>query len=248
MTHDAELARAFDGQAARFEKAPLQNDPAALGRLVEFAGLQPDSLVLDAGCGPGIVSEALLAAGHRVAGVDLSTQMLERARARCARFGDRARFVQASVLDAPAGPFDAAISRFVVHHVVQPLAFLSAQVQRVRPGGAVIVSDHTTDPDPARAEWHQRIERARDRTHTRNLTTGEFADLFARAGLTRIELAEDGFDYDFDEWFDRGTPDLPKAHVRTLSESGTARGFTPRNRPDGGLSIGCIRVLVRGVR
>lgn len=246
MSHDAELSRAFDGQAARFDQAPLQNDPVALARLVEFAALPSDSLVLDAGCGPGIVCEALLAAGHRVIGVDLSAQMLARARARCDRFRGRASFLLTAVAEAPAGPFDAAVSRFVVHHVIDPLDFLSAQARRVRQGGAVVVADHVTDPDPGRAAWHQQIERARDRTHTRCLTAGELADLFARAGLSQVQVAEDGFEYDFDEWFDRGTPALPKEEVRALVESGSARGFTPVRRA-GRLFIRCVRALVRGI-
>jgi hypothetical protein len=32
--HDQALARAFDVQAPRFERAPVQSDPAALERLV----------------------------------------------------------------------------------------------------------------------------------------------------------------------------------------------------------------------
>ena len=32
--HDQDLARAFDSQAAKFEVAPVQSDPAALERLV----------------------------------------------------------------------------------------------------------------------------------------------------------------------------------------------------------------------
>lgn len=247
-THDTELAQAFDGQAARFEKGPVQNDPLALQRLVQFAALPKDSLVLDAGCGPGIVSEALLSAGHRVVGVDLSTQMLERARARCARFGDRARFVQGSVLQLAESGFDAAISRLVIHHVEDPLAFVSAQVQRVRAGGAVIACDHTTDPDAGRAAWHQRIERARDRTHTHCLTSGGLADLLAAAGLCDVQLSEDSFELDFDEWFDRGTPALPKDEVRALIESGTARGFAPSRRPGGALAIVGVRTVVRGAR
>ncbi|MCA1829434.1 MAG: class I SAM-dependent methyltransferase [Myxococcales bacterium] len=247
MNHDAELARAFDGQAARFEKAPLQNDPAALARLVQFASLPASSHVLDVGCGPGIVSEALLAADHRVTGVDLSTEMLQRARARCARFGDRARFVQGSVFALDHQDFDAAISRFVMHHVVDPLGFVKAQVERIRPGGAVIISDHTTDPDPEAARRHQEIECARDKTHTRNLTSGELADLFARAGLKRIELAEDEFDLDFDEWFDRGTPSMAKPAVRAMAESSDARGFRAESRPDGGLTLHCVRTLIRGL-
>ena len=32
--HDHDLAAAFDGQAERFERAPVQSDPAALARRV----------------------------------------------------------------------------------------------------------------------------------------------------------------------------------------------------------------------
>ena len=248
MSHDKDLAQAFDGQAAKFEKAPLQNDKSALARLIDFAALDKDSLVLDAGCGPGIISEALLEEGHRVVGVDLSTEMLNRARARCERFGERAKFVQGSVLELSQQGFDAAISRFVVHHVVDPLAFVQAQAARLRKGGAVIVSDHTADPDPGRAAWHQQIERARDKTHTRSLTPGELVDLFARAGLRLVRVVEEEYDLDFDEWFDRGTPALGKAEVRALVEASTARGFSPHRRSDGGITIGNVRALVRGVK
>jgi SAM-dependent methyltransferase len=246
--HDRALSTAFDGQAARFESGPVQTDPVALARLVAFAALPPGATILDAGCGPGLVAEVFLRAGHSVHGVDLSAEMVRRARARCAPFGERARFEQGSLFDLGAGPFDAAVSRFVVHHVPDVVAFLRAQVERVRPGGAVVVSDHTTDPDPAAAAWHLDIERARDRTHVRNLTSGELADAFARAGLDQLQLVEERFDLDFDEWFDRGTPTLPKDAVRPRLLAGSGRTFRPEKRPDGGVTIRCVRALVRGVR
>jgi SAM-dependent methyltransferase len=246
-SHDHDVAQAFDGQAAQFEKAPAQSDPAALARLVAFAALPPDALVLDAGCGPGLVAEALLAAGHRVRGVDLSPEMVRRAQARCARFGARAHFEVGSVLALPeAAPFDAAMSRLVVHHVVDPSAFVAAQAARVRPGGVVVVCDHAGDPDPVLAWWHQQIERARDRTHTRSLTPGELLDLLVRAGLRDLAATEEGFLLDFDEWFDRGTPAWPKDEVRAAILAGTARCFEPMLRDDGGISIRNVRVTVRG--
>src|SRR5512138_3068642 len=95
--HERELQRAFDGQAGRFEVAPVQSDPAALARLVAFARLADGARLIDAGCGPGLVAEAFLAAGASVHGVDLSPEMVRRARARCARFGERATFAEGSV-------------------------------------------------------------------------------------------------------------------------------------------------------
>src|SRR5512142_1455305 len=110
--HDEALSRAFDRQAPLFERSPLQTDAAALARLVAFAALPAGAHVLDAGCGPGLVAEAFLSAGFRVTGVDLSAEMVTRARARCGRFGDRAAFTQGRLEDLPAAPaFDAAVSR-----------------------------------------------------------------------------------------------------------------------------------------
>jgi len=126
--------------------------------------------------------------------------------------------------------------------------FLRAQARQVRPGGVVVASDHATDPDPIAARWHHEIECARDRTHSRNLTSGELVDALGRAGLARLQLVEEELELDFDEWFDRGTPALPKAEVRARLLAGRARGFDPVLRGDGGITIHCVRALVRGVK
>jgi SAM-dependent methyltransferase len=248
--HDQQLARAFDSQAPLFERAPVQSDPAALARLVHFADLPADRLILDAGCGPGLVCAAFLAAGHRVAGVDLSGEMVSRAKIRCARYGERARFLQGSLFDksiAELGPFDAAISRYVLHHVVDPAVFLARQVELLKPGGVVVVCDHVSDPDPAVAEHHNAIEVARDKTHTRNLTGGDIVDLLASAGLSSIRFAEESFVLDFDEWFDRGTPAEDKDVVRNHLLSGPAiRSFRAIALGDGVVRIEGIRASARG--
>lgn len=251
-SHDRDLASAFDGQAARFERAPVQSDPIALARLVREAAFPPGGRILDAGCGPGLVSDALLAAGLRVVGVDLSREMVERAVKRCAPHGPRAEFHQASLFDPVVdalAPFDGAISRYVLHHVVDPLAFVRRQVELIGPGGILVLSDHQTDPDPELARHHERLERARDRTHTTNLTGGQLVDLLARAGLEQLCLTEESFRLDFDEWFDRGTPDEPKSTVRSwLVEGPRVRGFSPSEQTDGSVRIDCVRATVRGVK
>ncbi len=247
--HDRDLAAAFDGQAGQFEVAPVQSDPAMLARLVAFADFPGGARLLDAGCGPGLVSEALAAAGFPLLGVDLSPEMIRRAQARCARFAPRAAFRAGSVFDLPPGErFGGAISRYVIHHLEDPAAFVRQQAARLDRGGVLVACDQTTDPDPAAAAAHQAIERARDRTHTRNLTPGALLDLFAAAGLTDLQLREEPFTLDFDEWFDRGTPAAAKDAVRAQVLTATARGFTAGERPDGAVVIGCWRAYVRGVR
>lgn len=250
--HDRELADAFDGQAPKFERAPVQTDLAALQRLVREANFPPGGLILDAGCGPGLVAEALLAAGWSVYGVDLSGEMVMRARQRCCgAYGTRAWFVQRSIFDADLeySPYDGAISRYVLHHVLDPPAFVRRQAELLRPGGVLVACDHLTDPDPARADHHERLERARDRSHTRSLTGGQIVDLFAAAGLSDITMVEEAYDLDFDEWFDRGSPDRSKDEVRAALLAGPrVRGFAPTLRDDGSIRIEGIRAIVRGVK
>jgi len=247
--HDRDLAEAFDRQAAQFEKAKVTRDAASLARLVAFAALRSGARLLDAGCGPGLVAEAFLDSGCQVWGVDLSAEMVKRARLRCARFGDRARFEERSVFDLEGtGSFDAAVSRNVLHHLESPGAFLARQAALVQPGGIVVALDLSGDPDPAGAAWAGAVENARDRTHTRTLTPGEMLDLFAAAGLRELATAEEEIELDFDEWFDRGSPAAPKEEVRSLLLSRTSRGFAPRARADGGVDIRCVRTAVRGVR
>ncbi len=250
--HDQQLADGFDAQAARFERAPIQSDPVAIERLVREAGFPRDGLVLDAGCGPGLVSAGLLEAGLRVVGVDLSSEMIERAQRRCAHHVQRAWFHQVSVFDQSLdslGLFDGALSRYVVHHVVDPHAFLARQVALLRRDGVLVVCDHITDPSPAKAAHHAALEIARDRTHTRNLTAGEFVDLFARLGLREIRLLEESFTLDFDEWFDRGTPGDSKEAVREKLLTGPViRGFRPTLQTNGSIRIDSIRAIIRGVK
>jgi len=248
--HDEALARAFDGQAPDFERAPVQSDLAALERLVQAADFPKGARLLDAGCGPGLVGAAFLRAGFRVVGVDLSPEMIERARARCAFAGEAAQFLLGNIHDTDVealAPFDGAYSRYVLHHVLDPRAFLKRQVELVRSGGIVVLSDHLTDPDPDLARWHRELETARDATHTRNLTGGEIVDLFAEVGLVDIRLVEEDFHLDFDEWFDRGTPRKPKAEVREeLLRGLNVRGFRARALDDGSIHVDCVRAIVRG--
>jgi SAM-dependent methyltransferase len=121
-------ARAYD---RRYDRERLQRiiRPSLLrGRdaTVALARSLGGPRVLEAGCGPGRLGEALLAAGvAEYVGVDVSRAMVERAQARLARFGDRATVIHAPVAAAPVeGPFELVVALGLFDYLDDPEATL----------------------------------------------------------------------------------------------------------------------------
>jgi trans-aconitate 2-methyltransferase len=127
-----------DWDAATYDRVadPQFRWGAAVIDRLELAG---DETVLDAGCGSGRVTEALLERlpNGRVIALDGSGSMLEQARGRLERFGDRIGFVLAD-LEEPLPleePVDAILSTATFHWVSDHDALFRNLAAVVRPGG-----------------------------------------------------------------------------------------------------------------
>jgi len=112
---NVEMAQAWNGaEGDDWAREWERYDAAAATyhrRLMEAAAVRPGERVLDVGCGNGQVARELAAAGATAVGIDLSHQMLERARELAA---GGAEFVEgdAQVHPFAAGQFDVVVSRF----------------------------------------------------------------------------------------------------------------------------------------
>lgn len=143
--------------------------------LEAVACIGEDEPILDFGCGNGSLSEALVTAGHRVVGLDISPGLLARSAER--NTGDKAAFV---LFDGHALPVSdrgvAAITTYVVlNHIVDDaqLARVLGELRRVLKPGGILVA----------VEQVRRRQRMDVAGWKKQRTLQEFVALFEAAGF-----------------------------------------------------------------
>jgi SAM-dependent methyltransferase len=123
--------------------APLEaiTTPAA-ARLVQFAGISKGSRVLDVGCGTGVVAITAARRGAHVDAVDLTPQLLERARENSLIARVEIEFLEADVeeLPFPEAGFDTVVSQFAHMFAPRPEVAVSEMLRVLRPGGTIAFS------------------------------------------------------------------------------------------------------------
>jgi SAM-dependent methyltransferase len=98
--------------------------------------------VLDVGGGSGRIGELLLEQGaSRYVDIDLSDSMLDLARERLSRFGDKVTLIQGDFLETPIpGSFDVALALGYFDYIGNAPAHVQRMGELLAPGGSVVAS------------------------------------------------------------------------------------------------------------
>jgi ubiquinone/menaquinone biosynthesis C-methylase UbiE len=123
--------------------APLEvmtTMPAA--RLAAFAGIRKSQAVLDVACGTGVLAVTAARKGARVTGLDLTPELLERARQNSEIAGVDVEWHEGDVEALPFrdATFDAVLSQFGHIFAPRPEVALAEMLRVLKPGGAIAFS------------------------------------------------------------------------------------------------------------
>jgi 2-polyprenyl-6-hydroxyphenyl methylase/3-demethylubiquinone-9 3-methyltransferase len=179
------------------ESKPLHDlNPVRLGYIAERVALK-GARVLDVGCGGGILSEALAAAGADVTGIDLAPRVLEVARLHLHESGVRVDYREIGVeaLAAQQPPKFAAIACMeMLEHVPDPASVIAACAELLAPGGRLFLS--TLNRTPAAfgvaivgAEYVLNLLPRGTHHYARFIKPSELASALRRAGLALEDLS-----------------------------------------------------------
>lgn len=180
-------ADAYDQFMGRFS-GPLA------GHFAAWLRLAPGQRVLDVGCGPGALTEVLLATlgAGSVSAIDPSESFAAAVRERMP--GVDVRSGVAEALPWADNVFDCAAAQLVVHLMADPLAGLAEMARVTRPGGTVAATvwDFAGGSSPASAFWRAAREVASSAPAEADLpgaADGHLADMLRQAGLGEVESA-----------------------------------------------------------
>ena len=168
--------------AAEFDRDLTQPAP--------FAGLR----LLDIGCGGGLLSEPMARLGATVVGADAAPRNILVARLHAEQAGlvIDYRHTTAEDLAAAGEQFDVVLNMEVVEHVSDPLAYLTACQQLLKPGGLMVCSTLNRNPKSYMmaiigAEHVMRWLPKGTHDWSKFITPDELYDLIRQAGLDPVD-------------------------------------------------------------
>ncbi|HTW95451.1 MAG TPA: methyltransferase domain-containing protein [Tepidisphaeraceae bacterium] len=197
-THNQTIVDQFTKMAIPFGQ--MHSDEESTKLLIEASGVSAQDSVLDVACGPGLVACAFAAVADRVTGIDITPAMIDEAKRRQAekglsnidwRIGDVAH------LPFPDGTFSIVLSRYALHHMVDPAVTLREMARVCQRGGGVVIADvFVSNADQDRT--YNQMEKLRDHSHVRALPLDELVTAFQDAGLRLDHRAFYRFPVDVD--------------------------------------------------
>ena len=175
----------FSKQAIPFAQLPGHYDSIQL--LMEMGQLHANDTVLDVACGPGLIVCACAKVARHATGIDITPTMLEEARKKQGQLGLSNitwDLGDVEALPYPDNSFSVVMTRYSLHHFLQPEKVVAEMYRVCQPGGRIVVADVALPADKVAA--YDEMEKLRDDSHTSALSFEAFESLFASMCLQHV--------------------------------------------------------------
>ncbi len=180
------------GFSAFYDRAISPGTTQAVAALLDGLAetLESGAEVLDVGCGGGqnLLALARLRPDLSLTGLDASSDLVTRARARAAESHASVRFVEGTALDLPfpADRVDAVVSFFAIKHWPDRLLGVRECARVLRPGGPLLVTE--LDRDATLQRWRAFVDLTNVPEPLKNLYARVTLRPFIGRALTAADL------------------------------------------------------------
>ena len=172
----------FSQAAAGYGEGVVRSDLEALAAM---AGDLRGKKLLDTAAGRGACALRMADQGAEIYLADLTHAMLAQGRADAADGGPefRAAVARSGSLPFPRATFDVVTCSRAYHHLTDiPGALVEAR-RVLKPGGRLLVVDHSGPDDPEAMHLVNTVSRLRDESHAETLSPSRWGDALADAGF-----------------------------------------------------------------
>lgn len=188
VNYKALVQSSYDRCAAAYSEARMGEAHPDLERLSEL--LENGASVLDIGCGAGIPVTRTLAESFTVTGVDISGEMVRRARANV----PGATFVQSDVtsVEFPDASFDAVVAFYSIFHIPreEQVTLFRRVHDWLKPGGYLMCTlSHTAETAYTEDDFFGVT------MYWSNYGLGDYTEILTRLGFTILRASRLGDDY-----------------------------------------------------
>lgn len=172
----SEQAGGFNSKSYHLSKAEYEN------YMIEKTAPAKEDTVLEVAAGTCICGRAFAHQAAHVICLDATDAMLSVGKEEAEKEKlSNMTFVRGVAEELPFldNSFEIVISRLAFHHFVNPKEIFAEMKRVLRPGGKLVLMDMTVEQEKLRDEV-DRIERMRDFSHVKDLTTAEMKELYAK--------------------------------------------------------------------
>lgn len=175
----------FDAAAAEWDKKQTRVDMATkiTSQIIKNIPLQNSHVVMDFGCGTGLVGLNIAPLVSKLVGVDISSGMLERFSQKAEESGlanVEAKSVSEDSLGVKNGEFDSIVSAMALHHVKEPSRVLREFAASLKQNGYLGIADLAKED----GSFHEN----NDGVYHFGFSEEEFCALFCEAGFEKPKV------------------------------------------------------------